>query len=161
MENREKPDAALARRVLPGPLHECLVNIFSQGIDGTALVGGTALAGYYFGHRRSDDIDLFSQSPAAFRAAVLAVKHLEKRDVVLSNLSQSAQYFHANCTFRDHSFTVDVVLDENLFKVGSFKIVKGEVLVPSLETILRMKIATLVSIPAEKDLYDLKWIFKQ
>ena len=40
------------------------------------LVGGTALAGYYAGHRRSDDLDLFVRDEAACRAAVLAVKSL-------------------------------------------------------------------------------------
>lgn len=160
MEDRKKPQPALARRVLPKPLRECLETIFEQGIPGTALVGGTALAGYYAGHRRSDDIDLFCSNETAFRAATLAAKHLENRGVVFSNETRSAQYFHANCQWKKHSFTIDVVLDSNLFEVGEFDTVEGGVVVAQLETLLRMKIATLVSRASEKDLFDIRWLFQ-
>lgn len=160
MEDGPKPRATLAERILPKPLHHCIGQIFKQGITDTALVGGTALAGYYAGHRRSDDIDLFTANETAFQAAVLAVKHLEKLDVSFSNQSRSSQYFHANSTFRGHSFTIDVVLDENLFKVGKFETVGG-VTVATLETLLRMKIATLVSRASEKDLFDVLWLFEK
>ena len=55
-----KPESGLAAEVLPPPLYRALTHVFAQGIDGAMLVGGTALAGYYAGHRRSDDLDLFT-----------------------------------------------------------------------------------------------------
>ncbi len=160
MENKVAPQSALARKVLPPPLLKCIERIFAQKLEGTALVGGTALSGYYAGHRRSDDIDLFSSGETPFRAAVLAVKSLEKSGAVFSNLLQSAQYFHANCLYSEQRFTIDVVLDENLFRVGQFESVEKGVTVATLETLLRMKSATLVSRAGEKDLYDMQWLLK-
>lgn len=159
MENRNKisikPD-----KILPRPLLECIEGIFEQKIEGTALVGGTALAGYYAGHRRSDDIDLFAKDETAFKAAVLAARSLAKRGVEFSQESLSAQYFHAIASFQQHSFTVDIVLDENLFQIGKFQFFGKNIQVASLETLFRMKIATLVSRAGEKDLYDVKWLFE-
>jgi len=159
MEDSPRPQPALARQVLPKPLLGCIEHIFGQQIQGTSLVGGTALAGYYAGHRRSDDIDLFCGSEIDFRAAVLAARSLEKIGVSFSRESHSAQYFHGNCLFRKYSFTIDVVLDENLFKIGKFEVLAGNVTIPSLDTLLRMKIATLVSRASEKDLFDMEWLF--
>ena len=44
------------------------------------LVGGTALAGFYAGHRRSDDLDLFVGSPAA-QAGIVAGMELILRPI--------------------------------------------------------------------------------
>jgi predicted nucleotidyltransferase component of viral defense system len=160
VEDSTRPRASLARKVLPPPLWEALERVFSQSITGTALVGGTALAGFYAGHRRSDDLDLFSADENAFLAAVLAVRELEQAGVNFLNSSRSGQYFHANCLYRTHSFTIDVVLDRNLFAVGRFA-QAGKVVVAELETLFRMKIAALVSRASEKDLFDLEWLFKK
>ena len=159
MENQRKPEAKIAKRTLPPPLRESIEHIFDQQIEGVALVGGTALAGYYAGHRRSDDIDLFVRNEVSFRSAILAVKSLEKIGASISQPTQSKQYFHALCLYRKHSFTVDVVLDENLFQVGSFEL-SGKTCVASLKTLLRMKIATLVSRASEKDLFDVRWLLQ-
>ena len=40
-----QPDSKLAASVLPGPLYEALVHVYAQGVAGSMLVGGTALAG--------------------------------------------------------------------------------------------------------------------
>ncbi|MEW6751646.1 MAG: nucleotidyl transferase AbiEii/AbiGii toxin family protein [Candidatus Latescibacterota bacterium] len=63
-----------AARALPAPLYRALTRVFAQGISGCVLVGGTALAGYYAEHRRSDDLDLFTRDEPPFRAAVLAAR---------------------------------------------------------------------------------------
>ncbi|MBI1860490.1 MAG: nucleotidyl transferase AbiEii/AbiGii toxin family protein [Deltaproteobacteria bacterium] len=160
MESPPKPKLALAAKMLPKPLLECIRAIFSQKIARTALVGGTALTGYYAGHRRSDDIDLFCADEQALRSAILGAKRLAKMGVEFSNETRSAQYYHANCLYRDHGFTLDVVLDENLFRVGAFETLPDRVVIPTLETLLRMKIATLVSRSAEKDLFDVLWLFE-
>ena len=69
----DQPDLSLARRVLPAPLLRALQHVFAQGLSGCMLVGGTALAGFYAGHRRSDDLDLFTETGEDQSAAVLAV----------------------------------------------------------------------------------------
>ena len=156
---RTSPDLNLARLVLPEPLFKAIHHIFNQNITNTVLVGGTALSGFYAGHRRSDDIDLFSQSYISFEATIKAVESLKTIGAKLTNQSHSNQYYRSLCNFENHSFTIDIVLDENIFKVGSFQKIENITLV-DLPTLFKMKAATLVSRCSEKDLYDLWWIFK-
>jgi len=156
-----KPESGLAAEVLPRPLYRALTHVFAQGIDGTMLVGGTALAGYYASHRRSDDLDLFTENTLAQKAAVLTVKSLGELGSALAGERSSARFYHAACALDGHDFTAQVVLDANLFTVGSGIEADDGVMVATVETLLKMKAATLVSRASEKDLYDLAWFFEQ
>ena len=156
-----RPESRLAAEVLPPPLHRALTHVFAQGIDGTMLVGGTALAGYYAGHRRSDDLELLTGHPLAQRATVLSVKSLAQIGCSLAHERSSAPFYHATCRLDGHDFTTQVVLDSNLFRVGSAVRADDGVVVADLETLLKMKASTLVSRASEKDLYDLSWFFAQ
>ncbi len=161
MDAARKPSLDLAKMVLPKPLLRGLTHLFEQGIQGCMLVGGTALSGFYAGHRRSDDLDLFTRDPASFKSTVLAAKSLETIGVkFLEKGAETAQYFRSTCELDRHRFTIDVVLDSNLFRVGSSTNVSG-IEVADLDTLLMTKSATLVSRCSEKDLYDLIWLFQQ
>ena len=121
------------------------------------LVGGTALAGFYAGHRRSDDLDLFTGSAAAFAQTVLAVRTLRSLGVEVRETAHSNQYLRAVCNHPELAFTVDVVLDEHMFGITETNS-SGDVVVAGLSGLLAMKAATLVSRCSEKDLYDLIWL---
>jgi hypothetical protein len=123
------------------------------------LVGGTALAGFYAGHRRSDDLDLFTRDPVAHDAAVRAAKSLTEIGASFGQERSSSLFHHATCRLDGHDFTIQVVHDPSLFLVGSGA-AAGGAFVASLETLLKMKCATLVSRASEKDLYDLAWLFE-
>jgi hypothetical protein len=155
-----EPDSELAARVLPAPLYRALTHIFAQGITRSMLVGGTALAGYYAGHRRSDDLDIFSADESSWRAAVLAAKSLDRLGAAIVEQQSSAQFYSATCTLEGHAFTVQAVLDPNLFAVGACRRAADGVLVVDVPTLLKMKAATLVSRCSEKDLYDLLWLLR-
>ncbi len=114
------------------------------------LVGGTALAGYYAGHRRSDDLDIFTGSPRAQEAAVLAVRSLAELGCAVTHQGTSARFSHATCRLAGHDFTTQVVLDSHLFAVGSAIVADDGVAVADLETLLKMKAATLVSRAAKR-----------
>lgn len=161
MPDSKRPSIDLARRVLPAGLFEAIELIFSAQPAGVILVGGTALAGFYAGHRRSDDIDLFCEDIVAQRSAILAVKALTQQGATLSSLRETPHYFHCLASLSGHQFTIDIVLDHHLkdTKVG-VPVSKG-IIVASLTGLLCMKIATLVSRCSEKDLYDLIWLFGQ
>ncbi|MFH0921243.1 MAG: nucleotidyl transferase AbiEii/AbiGii toxin family protein [Fibrobacterota bacterium] len=159
MELSQKPDVRLAKRVLPAPLYRALSHLFAQNISDCILVGGTALSGFYAGHRRSDDLDLFVKDDAAFAQARLALKSLQKLDTQITETARSNQYVKAVCNLDNHSFTVDIVLDENLFRVGGFNLCENKVAVADLATLFMMKSAALLSRCSEKDLYDLAWLF--
>lgn len=156
-----KPRSHISTKSSPPALREALLHIFSMAAEGLWLVGGTAIAGYYAEHRRSDDLDLFAIHPEAFHAAVLAVKSLKGKGALLKRERSSPLYYHADALLQDHPFTIDVVLDENLGSIGYAKKTDDGVTVADFETLLTMKAACLVSRCSEKDLFDLDWMLKQ
>lgn len=153
-----EPDVGLAERFLPPPLHRALTHLFAQGIEGCMLVGGTALAGYYAGHRRSDDLDLFTRDPTAQRVVVLALGALDELGARRTVDLATAQFNASSCSLDSHDFTIQVVLDPHLFEVGTARKAGDGVAVAELPTLLAQKTATLVSRCSEKDLYDLRWL---
>lgn len=161
MEPTPKPNLEIAVRVLPAPLLRALQYIFAQNGDGCMLVGGTALAGFYAGHRRSDDLDLFTRDADSQRATILAVKSLTSLGAKFIDPGfESQQYFKALVELDQHRFTVDVVLDADIFRMGESGLLPGGIRVATLPTLVRTKAATLVSRCSEKDLYDLLWLFE-
>lgn len=153
-----EPDARLAARVLPAPLHAALRHVFAQGVPDAVLVGGTALAGYYAGHRRSDDIDLFVRDEDAHRAAVLAVESLARRGAQLEPRTRTAQYYRALAASDGHRFTIDVAVHGGLWGPADSATASDGVRVASLEALTALKGAALLSRASEKDLYDLAWL---
>lgn len=156
-----EPNFQLAEKALPIPLREAIVHVFAQNIQGCVLVGGTAIAGFYAAHRRSDDMDLFTQDAGAQTAAVKAALSLKDMGATLEILQNTPHYFKAFATLSGHSFTIDVVLDAHLFAVGKMTMLPNKIVVADLTTLLKMKSATLVSRCSEKDLFDLIWLLKQ
>ena len=157
----QPPRLDLAGLVLPGPLLEALRHVFRRSNPGCALVGGTALCGFYAGHRKSDDLDLFVRDRLSHKAAILTVRSLEGIGARFESENPTGPYYRAVCRLKDHFFTVDVVEDPNLFRVGRFVKLPDGIIIADLETLLKMKSAALVSRCAEKDLYDLAWILEQ
>lgn len=152
------PKPRLSTKAVPAALHQALAFIFLGVTKDVWLVGGTALAGYYAEHRRSDDLDLFVANAEAFRSTVLAVKSLQSQGAVFSDERTSAFYYHVLVKYQVHEFTIDVVLDEALHRMGKGIRTDDGNWVAELNTLLAMKIATLVSRCSEKDLYDLDWL---
>lgn len=156
-----KPKGHISEKASLAPLRETLLHIFSQCEKGLWLVGGTALAGYYAEHRRSDDLDLFAVDPMVHREAALAVKSLKGKGAQLSNERTTPNFYHADIQFRDHKFTIDVVLDEYLHKIGQAIRTEDGVWIADIATLFATKAACLVSRCSEKDLFDLDWIISQ
>jgi hypothetical protein len=122
------------------------------------LVGGTALAGFYFGHRRSDDMDIFTRDPRAQEIAIRAVASLRGLGAELRPDTHSPSYYRATIQWQNHSFTADVVCDPSHFEEGRSTLLPDGIVVAEIETLLMTKAATLVSRCGEKDLYDLIFI---
>lgn len=159
MEDTLKPDIGLARNVLPAPLLEALIRLYQTGLADCVLVGGTALSGFYAGHRRSDDLDLYTKDPGSFRTATLAVKQLSRLGASIQQQQSTAFYSRAICRMDQLAFSIDVVRDPGFFDVGRWHLTEHRIQVASLSTLLMCKAATLVSRAGEKDLYDLIWLF--
>ena len=154
-----QPYPEISEKSSPAPLREALHHIFNDIQEGLWLVGGTALAGFYAEHRRSDDLDLFATDPVTHRAAILSLNTLKKEGALFSNERRTPNYYRAELKLKEHSFTADIVLDEHLHKTGNAFKTKSGVWVASLATILAMKLACLISRCSEKDLFDIDWIF--
>lgn len=125
------------------------------------LVGGTALAGFYFGHRRSDDMDLFTRDPQVQKIAIRAVASLRDLGAELQPVVHSPSYYRVTIRWQNHSFTADVVCDPAHFEEGRSVRLPDGIAVAGIETLLMTKAATLVSRCGEKDLYDLIFILEQ
>lgn len=158
MGPRIEPRPDLAPKVLPRPLCDALRHVFGRIPDGCMLVGGTALAGFYFGHRRSDDMDLFTRDPQVQEIAIRAVASLRDLGAELQAVTHSPSYYRATVRWQNHSFTADVVCDPAHFKEGRSARLPDGIVVAEIETLLMTKAATLVSRCGEKDLYDLIFI---
>lgn len=155
------PRKTISPKAVPEAIRKSLRHIFVQAGDGLWLVGGTALAGYYAEHRRSDDIDLFAQDTIAHQAAIRAAQSLKNQGTHLANERHTPTYFHADAEYEGHHFTIDIVLDENLFRIGHGVKTDDGIYVADFETLFAMKAACLVSRCSEKDLFDLDWFFSQ
>lgn len=153
-----RPDVELAGKILPPPLLEAIRHVFRQGVSGCMLVGGTALAGYYAGHRRSDDMDLCTRDPDSQKAAALAVESLAPAGYSVTVVQRTPQYFKTVCRSGERPFTIDVSLHQHLFSIAKSIGLEDGVQVADIETLLRLKAAALVSRCSEKDLYDLLWL---
>lgn len=155
------PFPQLSQQALPLALAKALKNIFSEVGEKVWLVGGTALAGFYAEHRRSDDLDLFAGNEVAYKGALHAVRSLKNKGAIFLNESTSPLYYHALIKFLDHQFTLDIVLDKHLHRVGKGIKAKDNIWVADINTLLATKIGTLVSRCSEKDLFDLDWFLGQ
>jgi len=159
MDPAHKPDEGIAKESLPEPLYRAIVFLFSQDVPDSMLVGGSALSGFYAGHRRSDDLDIFVRSPLSFQQMILAVRALKDLGTEVQEGTHSQHYYRATCTLEGHTFTIDLVLDANVFEVGAWHLTDSGVCVADLATLFKMKSATLLSRCSEKDLFDLQWLF--
>lgn len=155
------PFSKISKRAVPRAIRESVRFIFKNATGRLWFVGGSALAGYYAEHRRSDDIDLFAADELSYQSTVRAIRALKTQGARLENESMSPLFYRADAKFEDHSFTIAAVLDQNVHEVGESIQTNDGVVVASLGTLLMMKIACLVSRCSEKDLYDLDWIFKK
>lgn len=161
MEARIEPRQELAASVLPRALREALTHVFTEISGGCMLVGGTALAGFYAGHRRSDDIDLFTKDAFNQEIVVRAVRSLSGLGAEIGEVQHTPAYYRSVIRWQGHAFTADVVLDSLLHRIGKSVRLPNGVVVAELDTILMTKSATLVSRASEKDLYDLIWILER
>lgn len=151
-----KPKSQMIAAATPKPLADMIRALSTNLNQKIWLVGGTALSAYYFGHRRSDDLDLFVADDVSLNVAVIAVRALLKRELILRDESRTPLYYHADANYHSHEFTIDIVVDENVHKVGHAVQIDDGLWVADLDTLFAMKAACLVSRASEKDLFDLE-----
>jgi len=123
------------------------------------LTGGTALARFYFHHRESLDLDLFtndqSQDFALVNQRVLGILHALKLHITSQATTDTfIQYIVADTS--GYSLKVDLVKDIPVH-FGAFEIRNG-VRVDSLENIGSNKVLAVFGRTDAKDFIDLYWM---
>lgn len=146
--------------VIPKGLKTLIEDFFAiANWEGLYLTGGTCLAEYYFGHRISVDVDLFTKEEHLFQDAkrVFADPRAFPHGTIVE-IRTTPYISQYNYQPRDSSepIKVDVVLDEPPRIASPIQVER--VWVDSLEDILANKMGCLVSRNEVKDYLDLFYL---
>lgn len=97
---------------LLGPLQQRVLERVAAHLQGFFLTGGTALGVYYLGHRRSEDLDLFTRDANAYDEGGRQFVRLMKLDGLTVTAGSAGPGFHRFIVSdgRD-DVPVDLVLD--------------------------------------------------
>lgn len=119
------------------------------------LTGGAALAGFYLGHRTTDDLDLFTVDDAAFARGRSVLADVATAIGGTFEVRQDTPRFMRSVIARgDAAVIVDLVRDQ-VAQVHATKPVIDGVRVDPPDEILVNKLAALVGRAEERDLVDL------
>ena len=147
--------AFLAPNSLTPLQRELLVEFFARE-QRFFLTGGGALAGFYFGHRTTEDVDLFSPPGPDLDDAVRAMR--EAASAVGATLEPQRTFpdFRRLLARRGSELcVVDLVVDRAPV-IDAHKVLHDNVRVDSLREIAANKLCTVIGRAEIKDLVDLR-----
>ena len=143
------------------PLQRDLLTAFFDREKRFVLTGGAALAGFYFGHRDTDDLDLFGDAGTELQDAVHALSAAAAACGAALQWMQRYPDFHRAMTVRgDEKCVVDLVIDRTP-RVDPQKATFGTIVVDTLREIASNKICTVLSRSEIKDLVDLQELVEE
>lgn len=141
-------------------LQRDLLQAFFRHERGFYLTGGAALAGFYLGHRETDDLDLFTGEEEAFERGRFALQGAADSLRASLAVRQEAPGFRRYVVSRgNEAVVVDLVWE----RVPPAYPEKGEhagIRVDPAEEILINKLTTVLSRAEERDLVDLMCLEK-
>lgn len=138
---------------LLSPFQRGVLEAFFRRAPGFYLTGGAALAGFHLGHRRTEDLDLFTTEDAleAGESALQAVA--DELEASLTRL-QTAPDFRRRLLRRNaEGLIVDLVRERSTGGQRP-KVVRGAIRLDSPEEILANKLCALLSRSEVRDLVD-------
>jgi hypothetical protein len=140
---------------LLSPLQDELLRAFFRLEQGLFLTEGAALAGFYLGHRTTDDLDLFGMPGTDLDRAVRSLQEAATSvDATLVAKEIHPDFRRFLATRGDEPCVVDLVLDRSP-AIDPEKIRFGDVRVDSPREIAANKICALLGRAEIKDLVDL------
>jgi hypothetical protein len=138
------------------PLQRDLVDAFFAREGRFFLTGGGALAGYYLGHRETEDLDLFGRPGLDPGDAVRALEGAAAAcNATVEPQKTYPDFRRFLATRGDEHCIVDIVIDRAPM-IDPEKTAFGAVRVDTLREIAANKICTLLSRSEIKDLVDLR-----
>lgn len=136
------------------PFQRALLEAFFRRAPSFYLTGGAALAGFYLGHRRTEDLDLFTTEDALESGERALQEAATELGASLERL-QTAPDFRRRLVRRDgESLVVDLVR-ERVTAGQRAKVQRGTVKLDSIEEILANKLCALLSRAELRDLVDI------
>ena len=144
-----------ARNSLSALQREVLERFFERE-RGFALTGGAALAGFYLGHRTTDDLDLFTRDDQAFERGRFVLADVAAAVGGTLEIRQDAPGFmRAVLTRAGDGVVIDLVKDKG---PGADKLERDHIVVDSAAEILANKLTALVGRAEERDLIDVLFL---
>jgi hypothetical protein len=138
------------------PLQQDLLARFFEREQRFFLTGGGALAGFYFGHRTTEDLDLFGLPGMDLADPAHALADAAgAAGAIVSPLQQYADFRRFRAQRGEELCIVDLVIDRAPM-IEPTKARFGAILVDTLREIAANKVCTLLSRSEIKDLVDLR-----
>ncbi len=139
------------------PLQRAALHGFFARERGYFLTGGAALAGFYLGHRWTDDLDLFTTEPAAFERGKFVLRDLAEALGGTLEIRQDTPRFLRVVLGRDaEAVVIDLVHDQP--QHHTTKLERDGVRLDPVDEIFANKLTTLLSRAEERDLVDVMFL---
>ncbi len=119
------------------------------------LTGGAALVGFYFGHRQTEDLDLFTLENEVEKGFAIARDAAKSLDATVESIQTSPDFRRLLVTRGDEAVVVDLVR-EYVFQLETEKREINGIRLDSPEEILANKLCTLLSRSEIRDLIDVR-----
>lgn len=138
---------------------EELLREFFRHETGYFLTGGAALAGFYFGHRKTQDLDLFTLKDEIEKGFNILREISRKLGATIESLQSHPDFRRVLISRGDESVVVDLV-HEYVYQLDEHKsIIKG-IRIDSPEEIFANKLCALLSRSEIRDLVDIHQLEK-
>jgi hypothetical protein len=135
------------------PFQRELLEAFFRRAPAFYLTGGAALAGFYLGHRRTEDLDLFTTEEALESGEHALQEAADELGASVERLQTSPDFRRRLVRRGDESLVVDLVR-ERATAGQRAKVQRGIVRLDSAEEILANKLCALLSRAELRDLVD-------
>jgi hypothetical protein len=138
------------------PLQAETLRAFFERERSFFLTGGAALAGFHLGHRRTDDLDLFTLDDDAFARGRRVLEDVAAAvGGIVETRQDTPRFVRSVITRGDEALVVDLVRDQ---LSAAAKLEIEGIFVDSPAEILANKLTTLVSRAEERDLVDVLFL---
>ena len=134
------------------PLQRALVDRFFARTQGFFLTGGAALAGYYFGHRTTEDLDFFSTESSLEEGELALTAAAEDAGATIERVKTFPAFQRRIVRRGAESVVVDLVRDPTASQLPKEQ--RGSVRLDSLLEILANKLCALLGRSELRDLVD-------
>lgn len=138
--------------------HDFLREFFSRE-TGFYLTGGAALAGFYLGHRETEDLDLFTREDEVEAGFGVVRDVATSLNASIESIITSPDFRRVLITRGDEGVVVDLAR-EDVFQLDSVKREINGIRVDSPEEILANKLCALLARAETRDLIDVRALEK-